>query len=104
MFPTTIPATASKLLRLGKLFFGIILDRYGAATTRSICPFDSGGRLLVATILVSRTNHWCQSQRLREFTVHNHSKVMVACDFFVVITATFRTLYVFVVMEIGSRQ
>jgi hypothetical protein len=28
----------------------------------------------------------------------------VACDFFVVITATFRTLYVFVVMEIGSRQ
>ena len=29
---------------------------------------------------------------------------MVACDFFVVITATFRTLYVFVVIEIGSRQ
>ena len=36
--------------------------------------------------------------------VRNHSKVMVACDFFVVITATFRTLYVFVVIEIGSRQ
>jgi putative transposase len=36
--------------------------------------------------------------------VHNHSNVMVACDFFVVITATFRTLYAFVVMEIGSRQ
>ena len=36
--------------------------------------------------------------------VRNHAKVMVACDFFVVITATFRTLYVFVVMEIGSRQ
>src|SRR5262245_43394241 len=36
--------------------------------------------------------------------VHNHSKVMVACDFFVAITATFRTLYVFVVMEIGSRR
>jgi putative transposase len=28
----------------------------------------------------------------------------VACDFFVVITAAFRTLYVFVVMEIGSRR
>jgi hypothetical protein len=28
----------------------------------------------------------------------------VAFDFFLVITATFRTLYVFVVMEIGSRQ
>ena len=29
---------------------------------------------------------------------------MVACDFFVVITAAFRTLYVFLVVEIGSRQ
>jgi hypothetical protein len=29
---------------------------------------------------------------------------MVAGDFFVVIAATFRTLYVFIVMEIGSRQ
>ena len=36
--------------------------------------------------------------------VRNHSKVMVACDFFVVITATFRTLYILVAMEIGSRQ
>jgi putative transposase len=29
---------------------------------------------------------------------------MVACDFFMVITATFRSLYVFVAMEIGSRR
>jgi len=36
--------------------------------------------------------------------VRHHAKAMVACDFFVVITAGFRTLYVFVVMEIGSRQ
>ena len=36
--------------------------------------------------------------------VRNHAKVVVACDFFVVITATFRTLYVFVVMEIESRR
>jgi transposase InsO family protein len=36
--------------------------------------------------------------------VLNHGKVMVTCDFFVVITATFQTLYAFVVMEIGSRQ
>ena len=36
--------------------------------------------------------------------IHNHAKAIVACDFFVVITATFRTLYVFVVMEIGSRR
>src|SRR5215467_7407359 len=36
--------------------------------------------------------------------VRNHAKVMVACHFFVVITAAFRTLYVFLVMEIGSRR
>lgn len=35
--------------------------------------------------------------------VHNHAKVIVACDFFVVVTATFRTLYVFVIMELGTR-
>src|SRR5215472_11358284 len=33
--------------------------------------------------------------------VHNHAKVIVAFDFFVVVTATFRTLYVFVIMELG---
>jgi hypothetical protein len=34
----------------------------------------------------------------------NHAKVVVACDFFVMITVAFPTLYVFVVMEIGSRR
>jgi putative transposase len=36
--------------------------------------------------------------------LRNHAKVMVARDFFVVITAAFRTLYVFAVIEIGSRK
>jgi putative transposase len=36
--------------------------------------------------------------------VHNHAKVIVACDFFVMVTATFRTLYVFVIMELGTRR
>src|SRR5262245_15976519 len=36
--------------------------------------------------------------------VHNHAKGIVACDFFVVVTATFRTLYVFVIMELGTRR
>jgi putative transposase len=36
--------------------------------------------------------------------IHNHAKVTVACDFFVVVTATFRTLYVFVIMELGTRR
>ena len=30
-----------------------------------------------------------------------HAQGVVACDFFVVVTATFRTLYVLVIMEIG---
>jgi len=36
--------------------------------------------------------------------VHNHAQVIVACDFFVVITATFHTLYVLVLMEVGTRR
>ena len=36
--------------------------------------------------------------------VHNHAKEIVACDFFVVITATFRILYVFLLMEVGTRR
>jgi putative transposase len=36
--------------------------------------------------------------------VRNHAQAVVACDFFVSVTASFRVLYVFVVMEIGSRR
>jgi putative transposase len=36
--------------------------------------------------------------------VRNHAKGIVACDFFVVVTATFRVLYVFVVLEVGTRR
>jgi putative transposase len=43
------------------------------------------------------------SQRWRTF-VRNHAHAMVACDFCVVITATFRILYVFVVIEHTSRR
>jgi putative transposase len=43
------------------------------------------------------------SQRWRTF-VHNHAQVIVACDFCVVVTATFRLLYVFVVMEHATRR
>jgi putative transposase len=31
----------------------------------------------------------------------NHAKAIIACDFFVTVTATFRVLYVFVVIEHG---
>jgi putative transposase len=36
--------------------------------------------------------------------VRNHAKAIVACDFFVVVTASFRLLYVFVVLEQGTRR
>jgi len=36
--------------------------------------------------------------------LRNHAKAIVACDFFVAVTATFRLLYVFVVIEHGSRR
>jgi len=34
----------------------------------------------------------------------NHAKAILACDFFVAVTATFRVLYVFVVIEHGTRR
>jgi transposase InsO family protein len=36
--------------------------------------------------------------------VRNEARGIVACDFFISVTATFRILYVFVAMEIGSRR
>jgi hypothetical protein len=36
--------------------------------------------------------------------VRNHTQAIVACDFCVVVTATFRLLYVFVVMEHATRR
>jgi len=43
------------------------------------------------------------SQRWVTF-VRNHARAIVACDFCVVVTATFRLLYVFVVMEHATRR
>jgi putative transposase len=36
--------------------------------------------------------------------VANHAKAIVACDFLAVVTATFKCLYVFVIIEIGTRK
>src|SRR5688572_6751589 len=36
--------------------------------------------------------------------VRNHTKTIIATDFFVVVTATFRLVYVFVVMELDTRR
>jgi putative transposase len=44
-----------------------------------------------------------RDQRWSTF-VRNHASAIVACDFFISITATFRIVYVLVAMEIGSRR
>ena len=36
--------------------------------------------------------------------LRNHARAILACDFFVAVTATFRLLYVFVVIEHGRRR
>jgi hypothetical protein len=36
--------------------------------------------------------------------IRNHARVIVACDFSTVVTARFRILYIFVIMELGRRQ
>jgi transposase InsO family protein len=36
--------------------------------------------------------------------VRNHAEAIVACDFFTSVTVTFQVLYVFVVIEIGTRR
>ena len=43
------------------------------------------------------------AQRWRTF-VRNHAQAIVACDFCVIVTATFRLLYVFVLMEHATRR
>ena len=47
--------------------------------------------------------HRATSQRWRTF-VRNHAQAIIACDFCVVVTATFRLLYVFVLMEHATRR
>jgi putative transposase len=48
-------------------------------------------------------NRGPSSQRWNTF-VRNHARAVLACDCLVVVTAGFRQLYVFVLMEIGTRR
>jgi putative transposase len=44
-----------------------------------------------------------RSQRWATF-VRNHAHAVIACDFFTTVTVRFRILYVFVVLEVGTRR
>src|SRR6516162_990642 len=74
---------AELLLKLG--------IRVSPRTVRRYMPPDSGPGKRVP------------SQRWMTF-VRNHARGMLASDFLVVVTARFRVLYVFVVMEVGTRK
>jgi putative transposase len=65
--------------------------RVSPRTVRRYMPLDSG------------SGNRVPSQRWMTF-VRNHAQAILACDFFVVVTASFRVLYVFVLMEIGTRR
>jgi putative transposase len=62
-------------------------------TVRAYWPPESG----------SRGPRRTSSQRWKTF-VRNHARCIVACDFFVVVTARFQILYVFLFMELGTRR
>jgi len=65
--------------------------RISPRTVRRYMPKDPGPR------------RGPSSQRWMTF-VRNHAQGILACDFFVTVTASFRVLYVFVVMEVGTRR
>lgn len=51
----------------------------------------------------TRSGNRISSQRWATF-VRNHAQYILACDFFVTVTATFRMLIVLVIMEVESRR
>jgi putative transposase len=52
----------------------------------------------------SRPRHPKKGTQAWSTFVRNHARSVLASDFFVVVTATFRLLYVFVVLEVGTRR
>jgi putative transposase len=52
---------------------------------------------------VEPVSHPRGDQRWSSF-LKNHAKAIIACDFFVAVTATFRMMYVFVVIEHSTRR
>lgn len=67
--------------------------RVSPRTVRKYMPVPRGGN----------RKHGAPSQRWATF-IHNHATGILACDFCVTITATFRILYVFVIIEHASRR
>jgi transposase InsO family protein len=58
----------------------------------------------VRRYMPSRPRHPKQGTHAWRTFVRIHARCVLASDFFVVVTATFRILYVFVVLEVGTRR
>lgn len=67
--------------------------RISPRTVRAYWPKQQDGRGPRRT----SSQHW-------NSFVRNHARSLLACDFVAVVTARFRVLYVFVLMEIGTRR
>lgn len=74
---------AELLLKLG--------IRISPQTVRRYMPDDTGSR------------RGPSSQGWMTF-LRNHAQAILACDFFVAVTASFQVLYVFVIMQVGTRK
>jgi transposase InsO family protein len=57
----------------------------------------------VRRYMPSRPQHPKKGTQAWSTFVRNHARLVLASDFFVVVTATFRIVYVFVVLEVGTR-
>jgi hypothetical protein len=62
-------------------------------TVRAYCPPEP-----------DRRGPWRVSSQQWRTCVRNHAHSIVACDFLVEVTARFRILYVFLLMEVGTRR
>jgi putative transposase len=59
---------------------------------------------MIERVLDAGRPHDRRSSQQWSTFVRNHAAAALACDFFVTITASFRTLYVFVVLDVGTRR
>src|SRR5207247_8791002 len=75
-------------------------DRRRALVEDRHSDFPANGPALYADGTEASRNDF---QRWMTF-VRNHAKAIIAFDFFIVATATFRLVYVFVIMEIATRR
>jgi len=57
----------------------------------------------VRKYLVKRPHGRPRGDQCWSMFLRNHARAIVACDFFVAVTASFRLLFVFVMIEHGSR-